>query len=1077
MKNLKKYIGLCGIALLPAMAQAQTIGFDTEDYGTLGVYDTWEQSPFRTGELEGNVAVVDNHLQTDDVNTSAKILGIQRSRFGSNTFGAKIDLKETFELTTTTRYVHVMMHKPKAGRVMLIGLGKRADRASQSNQVEQFWSYPINEVKTDEWFDAVFPIAGNGGIDIHSLVVVPDCEPPHTLDSDFVAYIDDIVINSDNKPRVGLGDYAVNFSPDAGWGRDDRKITSISLNNGSDGNQTISISESELMLYMKKFETPLKVKAGDNVKPVIGYSSSWMHGYVYIDKAKDGQFSYGVTSGDLLDSSTDLVAYSLYRSADSGNAHNSAGTSISESNNGFNRMDIPSFTIPTDLARGIYRMRYKLDWNNIDPGGAVTGSNTISGNGGGVIDVLLNVHDDEVSVTQDNRNGEVLVAETGLAINNNRIPFGQAFKIKMNPSNGFEYNGIRVRHGYNLHGDSLVKSTPQYRDEFFYIDQFDSDDCFTIPASVIDGDILIEGLFVEEGKGMHRTKITYNITLDGTTIATKEYEALPGAEYPEPEISSEASSDYYTISGQPEGTVPEEDTVIELVLTQNLPFVPSTAIDENTTWYNLTITSNKNKLIHDPSKSYIDLTASGSGENAQWAFIGDVINGFKIVNRAAGEGYVLSSSTSVTSSNDGSVYPVMTTEPVAETNNTYWIPTKSTSISGESNAFYLHQLGYPSNRMNSRDSRLAYWVGGADNGSTFLLTIVDETMPAIDYCTPQPVSGRSVSDGKTNRTDRYVTSITVSDGTSTTVVGGSGTSSNRPVYTDHTSTIFRTEPGKQITFNTDGYGWAMRTMVYIDQDLNGFDSGDKIYTNYDGTGSSGNYSHEITYTLRDDLATGYYRVRYIINWTDHNDPCIFGDSGSDNGEVVIDFNIYVTAHGTINYSVTGDNIVADNIVEVWSKVNPTTGKPTSDAVQYAQGQEVATGPKTQAAFIFIPPTGSQTVQSRATSPAFESITITCGDKTVSLTDNEDDFILMDADDATSKYHNALCYILKPLTSDVEVGVILDSSVTGIDKIEFDPADGPIDIYNLQGIKVKSEHIAPGIYIMRQGKKIVKILKK
>lgn len=195
--NIAKHIALYGtMAFTSMVSPAQThITFDTEDYGTLSVYDTWGDSPFRTGELNGNVQVLDNHLANEETNASTKILGVQRSRFGSNTFGAKIDLKETFDLTPTQRFVHVMIHKPVDGRVMLIGLGKRADRPEQSNDVEQFWSYPINEVKTGEWCDAVFPIKGNGGIDIYSLVVVPHCEAPHDLSDDFVAYIDDILID------------------------------------------------------------------------------------------------------------------------------------------------------------------------------------------------------------------------------------------------------------------------------------------------------------------------------------------------------------------------------------------------------------------------------------------------------------------------------------------------------------------------------------------------------------------------------------------------------------------------------------------------------------------------------------------------------------------------------------------------------------------------------------------------------------------------------------------------------------------------------------------------------------------
>lgn len=126
-----RYFALAALALpLAAMAQT-TVSVDFEDpsgYKALGVYDTWEESPFRTGKLQGNVAVVDNFLpQTNAdgvvLNDSKKILGVQRSRFGSNTFGARVDLNEPLSTTPTTIYVHVKMYKPCKGKAMLVGLG------------------------------------------------------------------------------------------------------------------------------------------------------------------------------------------------------------------------------------------------------------------------------------------------------------------------------------------------------------------------------------------------------------------------------------------------------------------------------------------------------------------------------------------------------------------------------------------------------------------------------------------------------------------------------------------------------------------------------------------------------------------------------------------------------------------------------------------------------------------------------------------------------------------------------------------------------------------------------------------
>ena len=61
LSPMRNYILLATLGLSLA-ASAQTINFENTDYKGLGVYDTWEASPFRTGALEGNYAVVDNHL-------------------------------------------------------------------------------------------------------------------------------------------------------------------------------------------------------------------------------------------------------------------------------------------------------------------------------------------------------------------------------------------------------------------------------------------------------------------------------------------------------------------------------------------------------------------------------------------------------------------------------------------------------------------------------------------------------------------------------------------------------------------------------------------------------------------------------------------------------------------------------------------------------------------------------------------------------------------------------------------------------------------------------------------------------
>lgn len=175
-------------------------------YASIGAYDTWEASPFRNGTLPANVRVVDNQLTNPDPvrgfapNPSKKVLALQRSRFGSNTFGALVGLKEPFAQTKKKQYVHVKIYSPKAGPAMLIGLGNRDDRPSQSALTEQFWSTASQQLVANQWNDAVFAVSGANGITIRNLLIVPDATSPHNLAQDFAVYIDDIVLSGDPQP-------------------------------------------------------------------------------------------------------------------------------------------------------------------------------------------------------------------------------------------------------------------------------------------------------------------------------------------------------------------------------------------------------------------------------------------------------------------------------------------------------------------------------------------------------------------------------------------------------------------------------------------------------------------------------------------------------------------------------------------------------------------------------------------------------------------------------------------------------------------------------------------------------------
>ena len=174
-------------------------------------------------------------------------------------------------------------------------------------------------------------------------------------------------------------DYAINFDKDAKQTHSSRYSTSVSLQQTGKDKQTIEFGKTmngyeDLTTGTDKFT----VEAGSEVTPSIGYVGEWMHGYVYIDLNNDKQFSFNADGAD--QTGTEVVSYSYYKD------QNSKGESAS-SNCNVNPM--PAFTAPTEP--GTYRIRFKVDWDNIDAGGSVLSTNHILNNGGGIYDATLEV--------------------------------------------------------------------------------------------------------------------------------------------------------------------------------------------------------------------------------------------------------------------------------------------------------------------------------------------------------------------------------------------------------------------------------------------------------------------------------------------------------------------------------------------------------------------------------------------------------------------------------------------------------------------------------------------------------------
>lgn len=360
-----------------------------------------------------------------------------------------------------------------------------------------------------------------------------------------------------------------------------------------------------------------------------------------------------------------------------------------------------------------------------------------------------------------------------------------------------------------------------------------------------------------------------------------------------------------------------------------------------------------------------------------------------------------------------------------------------------------------------------------------------------EYCTP---SG-SVSTPAT--ANRGIEKITFTDGVSTVEVGGTyiGTGTKAiQAYVDNTATVFTTTAGATITPTVTGSAYWMNEYLYIDFNGNGvFDvdqnntalNGDLVaHTGYsldmktNGTdtadpsgnsaGVSVNYGNGTesaaalpSFTLPADMKPGSYRVRFKIDWNS-TDPCgrragylTGGQSGSltmltSNGSImdftlVIEGDVEEPADKLIDQDVELLTIVktGDGDVQVWSDMD-ADGNPAG--IRYADGEGIY---NTQPLYVFfIPEDGASILKA-----------------TVENNGTEIDWA--DQIDA--------CEIT--VAGDVVARGVFSTSLVGIEGIDADDNDAPAVFFNLQGVKIASTQLTPGVYIMKKGNKTVKVLVK
>ena len=232
------------------------------------------------------------------------------------------------------------------------------------------------------------------------------------------------------------------------------------------------------------------------------------------------------------------------------------------------------------------------------------------------------------------------------------------------------------------------------------------------------------------------TTVTYTFKYGEKTIATQESnEVIIGGAFPE----ITAVFPMGVVATKPAGNVSEEnaDQIIEVSIDNSkLPFVAAEDYESIEHWYYMNIRDiDPTYAYYDSSISYIKADKAAIDKKNKdvysWAFIGNPIDGFSIVNKAAGETMVLSSPVAPNTDADAGQVARMVTK-VGATGNLVWSIMPPTHGGAPAGAFYVQHptaTSYAFNRQGfSGGNALCYW-NNRDTGSS--MQVVERIMGAV----------------------------------------------------------------------------------------------------------------------------------------------------------------------------------------------------------------------------------------------------------------------------------------------------------------------------------------------------------
>lgn len=228
-----------------------------------------------------------------------------------------------------------------------------------------------------------------------------------------------------------------------------------------------------------EYNVPIVGGRNLNVEVINGLGKELKNVYMYIDLNNDGKFVALLNENGLPAMSSELVAFSCHNGVDS------KGNPAQKSES----VTLPAFVFDEAIPDGMYRMRLKLDTDNINP----DGSETIVADNGLVFDYLINLVGNTKKLTLYTENGSIDgVDNTALPLT---VDVHKMFTVVLRGAPGYECSKLVVRHGHNLDGAQYVNGNRQWSEEVLSVNAYNKEN---VDASFVDGDVALYATFEPE---------------------------------------------------------------------------------------------------------------------------------------------------------------------------------------------------------------------------------------------------------------------------------------------------------------------------------------------------------------------------------------------------------------------------------------------------------------------------------------------------------------------------------------------------------------------------------------------------